>query len=556
MRELWGGLPHGPGVQIWTKYDKRTSYFPDGEMAARYAVDQAGFGDVYVAAGLSARVNKPAKRRSSANEVAGIPGLWADIDVNGGPENKTDRAPSLQAALELAHALLEPTVIVHSGYGVQAWWLFEDGPWTFGFEAEREQAARLSAGFQAALRAAARDAGYGLDSTHDLARLMRLPGTLNHKGETAVPVTLIESDGPRYTIESLGGRADKHMGASAGEALKSLSGATVSIELGDVNPPFERLEELREIIPEFRKVWNHAKSAKTADWSLSHWDMAIASYCVQANFTDQEIADTLRYHRRKHGDPGGKADRQDYLQRTIAKARSAERFEEAEREANLEREDTADQIARLNESGAAPPAVTINLFNKILGGPAVKELVQNGRDPDLARFHLVLADGREVPIGPVSSLIAQGRFRERFAVVTAHLPKLIKASRWDDIVQALLNAATIREEREDTKASLVIGWLDSYVDRRTSSDRDGACQAHDPFVAGDELFIALGPFNQWLRKVQGERIQPMDLKLMLEFAGFERRTVNYRKDDGSKSSRSYFAGPADLVDATARAAAA
>ncbi len=561
MHELWGTMPAGPGVQIWTKHDKRTSCFPEPSMAATYAVQQCESTDVYMAAGLAARVNAPVKKRALASAVAGIPGLWADIDVNGGPESKTGAAPSTDAALELASSLLEPTVIVNSGYGIQAWWLFEDGAWIFGFEAEREQAARLSAGFQAALRAAARDAGYGLDSTHDLARLMRMPGTFNHKGRHdeqfgLVPVTLLEAEGPRYTVESLGGRAQKHMGASAGEALRTLSGRGVDITLGDVNPPFERLEELREILPDFRKAWNHTRTPKTAEWSLSHWDMAIASYLVQANFANQEIADTLRYHRRKHSDPGGKADRLDYLQRTIAKARSAERFEEAEREATLEREDTADQMARLNEDGVAPPAVVVHLFNKILGGPAVKELVQNGRDPDLARFHLVLADGREVPIGPVSSLINQGRFRERFAVVTAHLPKLIKANRWDDVVQALLSAATIREEREDTKASLVIGWLDSYVDRRTSADKDGACQAHDPFVNGDELFIALGPFNQWLRKVQGERVASMDLKLQLEFAGFERRTVNYRRDDGSKSSRSYFAGPVDLVEAAPKAAAA
>src|SRR4051812_35139099 len=111
---------------MWCKGDKSTHYCSSYTEAAKYVKGRPT--DWYVSVSLASR-NYGINKRAPARESAGIVGLWADIDVNGGPENKKNAAPTLEAAMELASAVLEPTLTITSGYGLQAWWLFEDGPW-------------------------------------------------------------------------------------------------------------------------------------------------------------------------------------------------------------------------------------------------------------------------------------------------------------------------------------------------------------------------------------------------------------------------------------------
>jgi hypothetical protein len=549
---LWGRAPAGAAIQVWDKETKKTSTFPSGEpeLAANWAVVKGKHTDIYVAAGLGPRVEKPVKRRANANAVIGIPGLWADIDVTGGPEAKKGAAPDRDAALKLAHELLEPTIIVNSGYGLQAWWLFEE-PWIFGFEAEREQAARMSAGFQAALKARAASAGFDIDSTFDLARLMRLPGTFNHKGSAPAPVEIIVGDGPTYELEEISAVAADYMSSAAAAALKTLAGSDVAIELRDT-PPAEtmmKLDELREIDTDFAAAWAHKGGTKTKDWSMSQWDLSIANYCAGGGFTDQEVAEVLIYHRKRYGDPGGKSQRVDYLQRTIAKARGASALEEAEAEEEMEREDSIDQLARVSRDAASPPSVTISLFGRVLGGPEVKELVQHGRDPDRARFVIHLADGREVALGGIDALTSQTKFRNSFAVVTGHLAKRVKAEKWDSVVQALLNAATVNEDDDDTRVAMILSWIDGYVGHGISTDRDMAALQADPFEFDGYVWVHIPSFITWLRRVKQERLPEPDVKLLIKEAGFEHRRVNHPKPQGEgRTQRSYWRLPKSMLE--------
>jgi hypothetical protein len=550
LHTLWPEDLGARAIQIWEKRSGKNYTFNQLDAVATFAVGAARSSDVYIAAGLAPAVVKPVKTRATNVAVVGIPGVWMDLDVNGGPLGKTGVCPDFDAAHGLAGSLAAPTVVVMSGYGLQAWWLFEE-PWLFASEDERTQAARLVHGFQAAMKAQGRERDWtGFDSTFDLARLMRLPGTLNHKGPVPVPVELLEEDGPRHTVEHLS-RLSATFFAEASEAAAELAaGTVVKIAVdGERQPPFERIEELQDIIPEFAGVWRHTPSRARTGWTDSQYDMSIANYCVQAGFSDQEIADTIAYHRRKYGgDPKGKGSRLDYLQKTIARARSGHERQAREREAEEERDHTITQLTSIGKEPSTPAAVTIHLFTKVVGGPAVSELIQDGRDPDTCRYRMVLASGDEVPIGSASALINQDRFRERFMVVTGHLPMKVKAVKWDEVVQALLNAATVKEGEEDTRAARVRGWLEGYLERRVSTDRDQACQVQDPFVRDGDVHVALGQFHQWLRKIKGERIAEVDVKQLLEAANFQRRTINYVREDGRKSSRSYYVAPADQLE--------
>jgi hypothetical protein len=65
---------------------------------------------------------------------------------------------------------------------------------------DRAAAASLSQRLQGTLRSAAARQGWKLDNTSDLSRILRIPGTLNHKGGDPLPVRILEAHpGRRYS---------------------------------------------------------------------------------------------------------------------------------------------------------------------------------------------------------------------------------------------------------------------------------------------------------------------------------------------------------------------
>jgi hypothetical protein len=331
--------------------------------------------------------------------------------------------------------------------------------------------------------------------------------------------------------------------------MQMITGEAVQIEIKtDAQPPMMKMEMLREAVDDFEEVWKHAKTKRTADWTMSEFEFSLTNHFVAAGWTDQEICDALVFHRNYYepNDPKGK-NRADRIAQTIGKVRATTQHQHDQRVEEQQREEATDQLAAVSGEAGLDPVVTISLFNRVIGGPEVKEFIQNGRDPDTTRYTMLLANGDEIPIGPTSNLLSQDKFRERFAAVTRHLPKRVKNDKWDQVVQALLDAAQVREGVEDTRSHRAVEWLRSYADRRVSSDRDLACQAYDPFTFKDQIHVPLGPFHQYLRKVRGERIAEVDLKQYLEAAGFERKTVNYTRENGNRSTRSYFVSPLSIL---------
>lgn len=537
LEDLWPDKPPAAAVALWHRRSKKTDSFDSLQVAAEWA--QRADGDIYLHAGLAAKAQHNQRGRLSIADVVGIPGLWADIDVNGGPEDKTGAAPTMEAAKEFASCIIEPTTLVMSGYGLQAWWLLDE-PWLFALTPEREQAARLSEGFHRLLKQEARARGFSIDATFDLARLMRLPGTHNHKGEPPVAVELLESDGPRYTVQKLTELAETFVAKIEAKRIDA-----VSITGTFKTPDLERMDELCDIDSEFRSTWQRTGGGRRKEWGQSEYDMAIANHLVVSGFTDQEIADAIAYHRKRAGDPKDKASRPDYLKLTIGKARRdhTARSAKAERQADVEEaigrmEEIADDVAAGGEG--APATVTVSLFNKVIGGPRIKELVQDGRDHEMTRYTLIFADGSELPLGTPRDLLNYDRFRERYVALTTLLPGAVPREKWDNVVRALLSSVVVRVDEDSSSRGRTAALVLEYVENRMSRDRDGAAAAGDPFIDEGDLYLNLARFAQWLRRIRGERVTEVDLKQALQRCDFERGAVNYRKQNGSRTTRSYY----------------
>lgn len=199
LRALVGSDNESPGhMVIFTLPGNGVCSFPTDrvEEAARTAARLASRHEVYFGVGLQGE--PPTAGRGTAATVSALPGFWMDLDLQAPYRNRTDLPVTVDEALAfLADLPLRPTAVVHSGGGLYPWWVFRE-LWVFGSEEERHTAVRLSRRWQQFVRTMAAKKGWNLDNTSDLARVLRLPGTLNHKGERPVPVRIIQTAGPRY----------------------------------------------------------------------------------------------------------------------------------------------------------------------------------------------------------------------------------------------------------------------------------------------------------------------------------------------------------------------
>jgi hypothetical protein len=168
--------------------------------------------EVYFGVGL--RDGAP-KGLGFESEVAAWPGFWIDIDIEHevahvGVEKKGKSLPPDLDAVEKVFGLfaekggVEPTTIVHSGYGVHAYYLFEE-PIGVGTRDERKEFKSRLQTFQRQFAAAMDMVGkWHLDPTAKLQQVLRLPGTTNRKvKEDPQTVTILVDDGPRYDLEDL-----------------------------------------------------------------------------------------------------------------------------------------------------------------------------------------------------------------------------------------------------------------------------------------------------------------------------------------------------------------
>jgi putative DNA primase/helicase len=221
IQTLYGTDPPG-FCNVWTLPGEK-SHFIQADLpavVAKTALQLATNHDVYLGLGLL-REPLPGGRRGCKEDVIGIPGFWADLDIKGPGHKQTALPETQKQAIELAYALpWDPTMIVFSGGGIYCFSLFKE-PWVFECDDERDQAAMLSSGFQAMLIAEGHKRGWVIDNTSDLARVLRIPGTFNRKQKTPAPVRVIEyhpdrrylaSDFEKYIYKDSGGRRTRNKG--------------------------------------------------------------------------------------------------------------------------------------------------------------------------------------------------------------------------------------------------------------------------------------------------------------------------------------------------------
>ena len=229
------------------------------------------------------------------------PGMWADLDYGqtGHKDNGKNYAPDSQTVLQRIRSMpVQPTIIVESGHGLQTHWLFE-GPMEIG--EDTDAASQRSQAWNDEVRELMTPSA--VDSTWDLARLMRLPGTWNNKiSDSPKQVRIIDDVGPvtttaeidrilaertlqaSYSME-LPKNQDRGKQRGRPGATASASGSLSELEV-KVNPM--RLLASVENCPDFRKTWE-GNRPDLPDQSQSAVDMALANQAVMLEWPQHEI---------------------------------------------------------------------------------------------------------------------------------------------------------------------------------------------------------------------------------------------------------------------------
>lgn len=172
---------------LYTLPGKRTYTFPPDDlesMAAKAKELSDAKQNVYFGVGLR-KTDTTGSERAKADDIAEVPGFWIDIDIKG-PAHKSEKLPTdIVQALSVLPPELEPSMKVNSGHGIYAFWLLKESL------DDTKQASDIVARIQAF----ARGSGFDIDATHDVSRVLRVPGTMNYKiSGRPVPVELFEID--------------------------------------------------------------------------------------------------------------------------------------------------------------------------------------------------------------------------------------------------------------------------------------------------------------------------------------------------------------------------
>lgn len=134
---------------------------------------------------------KAGQRRAKENIVEVI-GLHADIDLKDISDTRSD------VEHKLAQLRLPPSVLVFSGHGIHAYWLFKEAITLSDGNARESEIERV----EQALRLLADLVG-GDPQVCEISRLMRLPGTHNTKRDAWTEVRTIKDGPERYELDDI-----------------------------------------------------------------------------------------------------------------------------------------------------------------------------------------------------------------------------------------------------------------------------------------------------------------------------------------------------------------
>ena len=203
IEAVFGGAREGVAT-LWSKATGTMAFSlaePGTKDAmARAAIGAAATGNIYY--GVNLLGARPAGGgRGSADQVRLVTSLVADVDVDVDVKpGQANKPQTLAEALAFIRSLpLAPSRITRSGSGFHVSWILA-APYVIASDDDRAEIQSLSGRWSSYVLELAREQGYRLDNIGDLARVLRLEGTINRKHGGAADVVLVEESTVRYDL--------------------------------------------------------------------------------------------------------------------------------------------------------------------------------------------------------------------------------------------------------------------------------------------------------------------------------------------------------------------
>ena len=549
MARLFGdAISDTAQLVLWSARDKRSHWAASVSEAVAISEAQAAASDLYFGVCLQDPEKAKAERarrtgeaspsmafaRGYATTTAVVPALWLDLDIAGAGHEKVGLPRSQADADRILEELpFPPSWVVSTGGGTHVYWLLRE-PWVIEASDERDRAAAIVRGWQTLAIDAAANMGFVVDSTHDLSRVLRPAGTLNHKYGTQVAM--------RYESDVRYNQSDFEDWAKSVEPLRPAV-HSLPENLGDlhpeIQPPPAKLMAMLNLAPQFAETWRRERKSFP---SQSEYDMSLASMAARAGWKDDEIVALVVSHRRDGGEPL-RLDRPAYYTGLIGKAKQGMVADEAHERIN--------ERVEAVQMGEADPADERDGFltdiSSLLGF-RIRRVLKFVTDPP--QYRLVLEEGC-IHLGGVEALLNPQKFRASIAAVSGHLIQRFSGARWDPVAQAILQAVEELDLGADSSAEGLVGeWLGEYLaQHRPSPERQEAIAIREPFLDPDgQPAFFLSEFRAWLAFHRDERLGRRQIATLLRSAACTPRVVSYtREADGQKSTVHVWVAPPSVA---------
>lgn len=375
--------------------------------------------------------------RGKKADVVGLHAFWVDIDFNDGTHKKDGLPTRGEAETIIDNHFPCPTIKVMSGYGIHLWYVLRESI-SLNRDEDKQLWEHRMKMFQDRFRKY-----FIVDSTHNLDRILRVPGTMNHKHGKSVPVSSSYNEDSLYDWNDLKPDDDEQKQVVTAISVKSNGKA-----------PVDKINALCDENDAFCDVFN--RKVVVGDGTPSAYDFSIAIHCLKAGFDPGEVKETIIASTiANDGKMSKKHYRQDYFDKTLTKASMV-----VESELIL--------------------GFKVIKFIKYLSEPPSYELQT---DKGVVRFN------------SFAEILQPGKFSLRVAEYLDFRPSLPKPKDWLPIVDELL----VRQEKVDlgqdgTVQDVVEAGIDKFkYDEGVCEEGIGKAFNHD-----GKFCIQLGEFRNWL----------------------------------------------------------
>ena len=498
----------------------------------------------------------PQGKKGGKGDVIGLSAVWVDVDFEHPDVKKKNAVPgSAEEAYDLIYNGFPwaPSLILHSGHGLQAFWIFKE-PFIFEGpdDTDRDRANILAYATWRMINRAAVGKGWRIDSTYNLDRIMRVGGTYNMKDvENPKTVWCYEFNNTFYTEDELYDWIDEIPQEELDRVLGKKDGGVSETTRYDIQldrsaeVPKEWWDWMVDVEPEFKLLFYKKKDVdknkKGQDTTLSGYDMSLVNYMVLYEWPPQIIADTIIHFRRQNGDEGDvakAANRPDYICRCIDTAKENQQknstdinFDQLQQRVARQQvqgeEPSKNEAEKLAQEAKAKLATKLQL--------RLEKILKYQSEPP--HYELILQGGKRVPIGDAGNLVTQSNMQRKVFESINYWFARNKSDEWHRIVSTfgaiMEEVATGQETRDEDMLRL---WIRDYLQEAgVWLDPDDAYADKRPFVYERHLYVFLNKLKHNISVSKTEKVSTKWLSLTLKKLGCGDEQMNFKNKKGSRS---------------------